>query len=97
MATLEIPLVIGTYAKLKTPASANDKEPEKFLWSCVVQVGIETGVKVSQIIEKVEFRLHNSFVNVCRGPCSKNVSVAYPCLIHPSIPYNGRRLGRVPH
>ena len=68
MAILEIPLLIGTYAKAKdVPVSGS--EGKKFRWSCVVAV-LEPSVRKSlHLIEKVEFRLHNSFSNVCSVFC----------------------------
>jgi hypothetical protein len=63
MPILEIPVVIGTYAKIKDKAMT-PIESSKFRWSCIVALGESRIQSSTCVLEKVEFRLHNSFANV---------------------------------
>lgn len=63
MQELALPLVVGTYAKIKVPAG-KDSDVPIFNWECCVYLAGRPFADMSTFIDSVVFHLHQSFKNV---------------------------------
>lgn len=62
--SLELPITIGTYARIVKPASI-EGDLNLFTWTCIMHVTGQPFGDAGEFIERVEFTLHKSFPNVC--------------------------------